>query len=382
MLFKSNVEQQKENADLSTVTYVDLRVKDKEGTVKIKTARALFDTGSSETLVSDTYARHYSQVTTQNPAVWTTRAGQFVTKTKAKLEFQLPEFSETAVFNFDAHVDKSINSEYAIIFGRDFLQKLQIKLDFKERLMTWNDIEVPMKDLNEFQQKKPRKLEQFEGKKVTDSMNRIKHILEAKYKPADLQAVVEAAAHLTKPQKSGLYKLLVKYNHLFDGTLGKWTTEPYKIELKEGATPYYSKPWPVPKIHENVLKEEINRLESLGVLRKAKNSGWGAPTFIIPKKDGTVRFISDFRELNKRIKRKPFPIPKIQDLMLKLEGFQYATALDLNMGYYHVQLDPASSTMCSIVTPWGKYEYVRLPMGLANSPDIFQENMTTLFRDL
>ena len=68
--------------------------------------------------------------------------------------------------------------------------------------------------------------------------------------------------------------------------------------------------------------------------------------------------------------------------MLKLGGFQYATALDLNMGYYHVQLDPASSTMCSIVTPWGKYEYVRLPMGLANSPDIFQENMTTLFRDL
>jgi hypothetical protein len=46
--------------------------------------------------------------------------------------------------------------------------------------------------------------------------------------------------------------------------------------------------------------------------------------------------------LNKRIKRKPYLIPRIQDLLLKLEGFQYATTLDLNMGYYHIKLSPFS----------------------------------------
>ena len=62
---------------------------------------------------------------------------------------------------------------------------------------------------------------------------------------------------------------------------------------------------------------------------KCKNdSKWAAPTFIIPKKNGTVRFICDSRESNKRIKRKPFPIPKIQDMLLKLEGFKYASSLD------------------------------------------------------
>ena len=84
-------------------------------------------------------------------------------------------------------------------------------------------------------------------------------------------------------------------------------------------------------------------------------SKWAAPTFIIPKKDGTVRFISDFRELNKRIKRKPYPIPKIQDLMQKIKGFQYGTSLDLNMGYYHIELSPQSKQICTIVLPWGKY---------------------------
>ena len=116
------------------------------------------------------------------------------------------------------------------------------------------------------------------------------------------------------------------------------------------------------------------------MLKRVNHSEWAAPCFIIPKKDQTIRFISDFRELNKRIKRYPFPLPNIQELLLKLEGFQWATALDLNMGYYHIELTPNSKRMCTIVLPWGKYEYQKLPMGLSNSPDIFQENMSDLFR--
>ena len=69
-------------------------------------------------------------------------------------------------------------------------------------------------------------------------------------------------------------------------------------------------------------------------------------------------------------------------MLLKLEGFQYATSLDLNMGYYHIELSPHSKELCMIVLPWGKYKYQRLPMGLCNSPDIFQEKMSTLMQDL
>ena len=65
-------------------------------------------------------------------------------------------------------------------------------------------------------------------------------------------------------------------------------------------------------------------------------------------------------------------------MLLKLEGFKYATSLDLNMGYYHIELDLSSQSLCTIVLPFGKYEYTRLPMGLSNSPDIFQERMSEL----
>ena len=68
--------------------------------------------------------------------------------------------------------------------------------------------------------------------------------------------------------------------------------------------------------------------------------------------------------------------------MLKLEGFRYGTSLDLNMGYYHIELSPNSKRLCTIVLPWGKYEYQKLPMGLSNSPDIFQEKMSLLMCNL
>ncbi len=68
--------------------------------------------------------------------------------------------------------------------------------------------------------------------------------------------------------------------------------------------------------------------------------------------------------------------------MQELEGFTFATALDLNMGYYTISLDPDASKICTIIFPWGKYSYKRLPMGIAGSPDIFQEKMSNLMATL
>ncbi len=112
------------------------------------------------------------------------------------------------------------------------------------------------------------------------------------------------------------------------------------------------------------------------------SSQWALPTFIIPKKDSTVRTISDFRELKKCIVRKPYPIPKISTILQELEGFTYATALDLNMGYYTIRLDPMASEMCTIIFPWGKYSYKRLPMGFGGSADIFQAQIMDLVASL
>jgi hypothetical protein len=106
------------------------------------------------------------------------------------------------------------------------------------------------------------------------------------------------------------------------------------------------------------------------------------PSFIVPKKNNTVRFLSNFGEVNKRLIRKPFPIPKISKVLIELEGFTFATALDLNMGYYTIRLNPDASKICTIIFSWGKYSSKRLPMGIAGSHDNFQAKMMNLMESL
>ena len=75
-------------------------------------------------------------------------------------------------------------------------------------------------------------------------------------------------------------------------------------------------------------------------------------------------------------------MPKINEILLKLEGVQYAASLDLNLGYYHIRTSKNASTLCTIILPWGKYHYKRLPMVVANASDIFQQKMNYLFHEL
>jgi hypothetical protein len=80
-------------------------------------------------------------------------------------------------------------------------------------------------------------------------------------------------------------------------------------------------------------------LVDIEVLEEDYSSEWASPSFTIPKKNGTIRVVTDFRKLNLLLKLHPFRIPKIGDMILSMEGFTFDSALDLNMGYYHIKLD-------------------------------------------
>jgi hypothetical protein len=196
----------------------------------------------------------------------------------------------------------------------------------------------------------------LEPSSTEQATQRVVHILDANYKKADLPEVVKTCTHLSQHKQNELLEVLQVFEDLFDGTLGDWKTEPVSFELKRDAKPYHSRAFPsIPRKHKETIMKEVKRLVELGVLEWQPTSEWAAPSFIQPKKNGTVQFLTDFRRLNERLVRKPFPLPKISTVLQEPEGFTYATALDLNMGYYTIGLDPDASRICTIIFPWGKY---------------------------
>ena len=155
------------------------------------------------------------------------------------------------------------------------------------------------------------------------------------------------------------------------------------MHLKDPKTPpIFCTHYPIPIAHQQVFKKELQHLIDEKVLQRIPRSKWAFPTFLIPKKDGRVRWISDFRRLNKLLKRARYFLPSIPAIMQKRAGFTYITKIDISMGVYTFELDDAAQKLCVISTPFGLFKYLRLPMGLTNSPDVFQSVMYPLFQDM
>ena len=324
------------------------------------------------------------------PQKWRTSNGTFTTTKVGKMKLVFPEFSSSkdAYFSPDViTVPKSAPSPvYDLIIGIKSLTEIGAILNFSENTLTIDKVTLPMRQHDSFMdlnQLSNSLREHLEPQSTLEATHRAVEILDANYDKADLPNIVnEKCKHLNLHQRQKLLKLLTSYEELFDGTLGDWQTKPISFQQVPGTKPYHGRAFPVPHIHLKTLKKEVERLVELGVLKRQPSSEWASPTFIIPKKNKTVRFISDFREVNKRLVRTPFPIPKISTVLQEMEGFTYATALDLNMGYYTIRLDSDAQKICTIILPWGKYSYLRLPMGVAGSPDIFQEKMSGLMETL
>ena len=382
---KQKVEEKSEQNYFTTDIIVE--IKNRDG--NIVPIHALLDTGTTATiLLREFVAKGRIKATSKRHTKWRTLGGTFTTKTESLIDFKFPESNQDKTITWPVHVDEKTqrkDTHYDMIIGMDVMSALGIVIDCAEKTINWDGHEIPMKTRKHLQDEEV--LQQLYYLATTpevleEAKKRQTRVLDADYSQVEIDLFVQELQHLSPQERKLLATTLKKFPTLFSGGLGELKIRPISLELIEGAKPYHAKPFPVPKSLEVTTKKEVSRLTNIGVLKKDPNSEWAAPTFIQPKKTGDVRVLTDFRKLNAVIKRKPFPLPKIAELLRKLHHFRWATAIDLSMGYYHIPLDMEAQKLCTTILPWGKYQYLRLPMGIKTSPDIFQNIMNELLGDM
>jgi len=128
-------------------------------------------------------------------------------------------------------------------------------------------------------------------------------------------------------------------------------------------------------------RAEFMQLEKEGIVRRS-SSPWSSPLHMVPKSDGTWRPCGDFRRLNLVTVPDSYPLPNMQDFSLQAAGCTIFSKIDLRQGYHQVAVNPEDIPKTAIATPFGLFEYLRMPFGLRNAGNTFQRHMDRVLAGL
>ena len=176
--------------------------------------------------------------------------------------------------------------------------------------------------------------------------------------------------------------LIESFNDVFGDVIGCVPGE-YDIKIDESVKPAVHAPRSVPAPIRDQVKKELDTMEKMGIIEKVTApTEWVNSMVAVRKSNGRVRICIDPTDLNKAILREHYPMNSIEDISTRLHNSKFYTVLDANMGYFQVKLSKKSSELTTFNTPFGRYKYLRLPMGIKSSSDVFQRKMIEAFGDI
>lgn len=188
--------------------------------------------------------------------------------------------------------------------------------------------------------------------------------------------------NLEEVERQQAKALLIKYNSVFaksDLDVGCTNMITHDIPLLDEAPvrqPYRR----IPPSQYELARNHIQQLLQSKIIRES-SSPYSSPIVLVIKKDGTLRMCVDYRLLNAKTRKDAFPLPRIEESLDALAGAQWFSTLDLASGYSQVEMAERDKAKTAFCTPFGLFEFNRMPFGLCNAPSTFQRLMERLFGD-
>ena len=130
----------------------------------------------------------------------------------------------------------------------------------------------------------------------------------------------------------------------------------------------------VPPTQYQEVKDHIHKLLDNGIIRES-HSPYASPVVLVRKKDGSLRLCVDYRKLNAKTVKDAFPLPRIDESLDALRGACWFSTIDLASGFNQVIVDELDKEKTAFSTPFGLFEYNRMPFGLCNAPATLQRLM-------
>ena len=169
-----------------------------------------------------------------------------------------------------------------------------------------------------------------------------------------------------------------KFPNLFTG-LGCMKGS-YHIQLNADTKPY-SVPYPrrIPFAIRESVRNELEHMVNLKIITPiTEPTEWCAPMVPVPKPGGLVRITNDYTELNKSVIRERTILPTVEESLEKISGGKYFSTIDCNSGFHQLLLTKESSKLTTFITPFGRYRYLRLCMGICSAPEVFSRRVSQI----
>ncbi|GBG91443.1 hypothetical protein CBR_g52398 [Chara braunii] len=224
-------------------------------------------------------------------------------------------------------------------------------------------------------------------REATDAVERLICVPGVRYDPQQHQekgmylVYVSAAGEPVKipPEIEGV---VGKYPDLFEEPTGVVDREVvHAIEIIPGSSILKGRIYRMSPSELDELRRQLKELVEKGWIRPSV-SPCGSPVLFVPKKkEGTLRMCIDYRGLNAITVKNRKPLPRIDDLLDRVQGCRYFSKIDLKSGYHQIAIWPEYQHKTAFQTRYGLYEFVVMPFGLCNVPGTFQHAMNWIFHD-